>query len=288
MARKYDRTFLPHLKGVPLGSSDRIVVLCPFHQDGSPSFSIDLSTGLYFCFGCGAKGNAHSFAKHMKSELLPVNNSSLDKVIDKLKRLRESSNYSAPPETVISSLYQGFDVWQRERGIGPETVIKWELGYDPAMHALLIPVRTSGGKPVGIIKRYISPQPDQPKYRYPTGFPRRSLVYGLNLVSGDTAVVVEGSLDAVSVDSIGYPAVAVLGSQVSPEQALLLKKAGVQNLILAFDNDEAGRRATESARFSLKGFRKSKVVWEGHKEKDVAEMTDSGRQKLIETSVLIK
>ena len=31
--------------------------LCPFHDDRNPSFSINLETGLAFCFGCGYKGN---------------------------------------------------------------------------------------------------------------------------------------------------------------------------------------------------------------------------------------
>lgn len=36
--------------------SDRIIVKCCFHDDTTPSLSINLVDGYFRCFGCGAKG----------------------------------------------------------------------------------------------------------------------------------------------------------------------------------------------------------------------------------------
>ncbi len=37
---------------------ERYVALCPFHQEKTPSLSIDPRRGLYYCFGCGQGGDA--------------------------------------------------------------------------------------------------------------------------------------------------------------------------------------------------------------------------------------
>lgn len=39
--------------------------LCPFHKEKTPSFHVDTSNGLYYCFGCGAGGDAIKL--HMES-----------------------------------------------------------------------------------------------------------------------------------------------------------------------------------------------------------------------------
>ena len=40
--------------------------LCPFHQENSPSFSVNAELGLYYCFGCRASGDAVTFVKEME------------------------------------------------------------------------------------------------------------------------------------------------------------------------------------------------------------------------------
>lgn len=39
---------------------------CPFHDDKSPSFSVSPDRGLYYCFGCGAKGDMFTFTQEFE------------------------------------------------------------------------------------------------------------------------------------------------------------------------------------------------------------------------------
>ena len=36
---------------------------CPFHEERTPSFSVNPSEKLYYCFGCGAKGDLITFVR---------------------------------------------------------------------------------------------------------------------------------------------------------------------------------------------------------------------------------
>jgi len=47
---------------VPLKKrGDNFTACCPFHQEKSPSFTVSYSKQFYYCFGCGAHGNAIGF-----------------------------------------------------------------------------------------------------------------------------------------------------------------------------------------------------------------------------------
>ncbi|HEX6263250.1 MAG TPA: DNA primase, partial [Actinomycetota bacterium] len=45
--------------------------LCPFHQEKSPSFTVDPGKGVYYCFGCGKGGNAFHFVMEVEQLTFP-------------------------------------------------------------------------------------------------------------------------------------------------------------------------------------------------------------------------
>jgi hypothetical protein len=45
----------------------RYVGLCPFHQEKTPSFSVDPDKQLFYCFGCGQGGNVFTFLMKMEN-----------------------------------------------------------------------------------------------------------------------------------------------------------------------------------------------------------------------------
>ena len=44
----------------------RFTGLCPFHGEKSPSFSVSADKGLFYCFGCHARGDVFSFVEQMQ------------------------------------------------------------------------------------------------------------------------------------------------------------------------------------------------------------------------------
>ena len=44
----------------------RWVGLCPFHNEKTPSFSVNAELGFYYCFGCGAKGDVITFVRELE------------------------------------------------------------------------------------------------------------------------------------------------------------------------------------------------------------------------------
>src|SRR5207249_9296415 len=41
------------------------VVLCPFHPDKSPSFSVNEEKGVFHCFACGESGDVFDFVMRL-------------------------------------------------------------------------------------------------------------------------------------------------------------------------------------------------------------------------------
>ena len=41
--------------------------LCPFHNEKSPSFSVNDENGFFHCFGCGASGDVFKFLCEIES-----------------------------------------------------------------------------------------------------------------------------------------------------------------------------------------------------------------------------
>jgi DNA primase len=47
--------------------SGRFKALCPFHQEKTPSLSIDVGKGMYHCFGCGKGGDVFNLVMELES-----------------------------------------------------------------------------------------------------------------------------------------------------------------------------------------------------------------------------
>lgn len=60
--------------------------LCPFHNEKTPSFSVNSEKQFYYCFGCGAAGSVFSFIMEMENCDFP----------EAMKRLAENAHITLP------------------------------------------------------------------------------------------------------------------------------------------------------------------------------------------------
>ncbi len=125
--------------------------------------------------------------------------------------------------------------------------------YDKFRGRLMFPIRDERGSLVAFGGRVIGN--GQPKYINSSDTPlfRKSRVlYGMNHAKGPIqesrrALLVEGYLDVIACHSAGIrTAVASLGTALAEEQADLLRR-WCDHVVILYDADEAGQKATERA-----------------------------------------
>lgn len=120
---------------------------CPFHNEKSPSFSVNREKQFYHCFGCGVSGNALSFVmQHEHREFID----GLEYLAQKVGlSLPETSQQQAqvsrqPLYDMLEAAAQFFEQqlqsspqrdkaqhYLQQRGLTPETLKQWRVGYAP-------------------------------------------------------------------------------------------------------------------------------------------------------------
>lgn len=146
--------------------------------------------------------------------------------------------------------------------------------YDTFRSRLVFPVIDVRGNVTGFSGRALGDF--NPKYLN-TGetpvFTKGQNIFGINLAKkskSDYFILVEGNVDVVSLHQAGFDsAVAALGTAFTPDQARLLSRYK-QQVVLAYDSDEAGRKASQRSIGILEKLDvKVKVLsWTGAKDPD--------------------
>ncbi|XP_068917847.1 DNA primase-like [Tenebrio molitor] len=222
---------------------------CVFHEDSKPSMRFNMELGVYFCHGCGARGNVHTLARHLG--LGGVDTSvKLRDVYDALRRIEMPHNGPRRlPESFLSSYDLPHDYWAG-RGLEEKTIKGFQLGAHVLDEFVTIPMRDINGNLLGVIKRYLD-RDAMPRYRYPKNMKKSHHLFGAwrvaKVKNAKTVVLTEGSIDAMKVWQAGYPGMAILGSEVSMEQIKVLQALDVRRVILFFDDDKAGIKCRSAA-----------------------------------------
>lgn len=136
-----------------------------------------------------------------------------------------------------------------ERGLTDEIIERFDVGYDKARNEITFPVADLYGT-----VRFIASRSVKNKFfRLPKG-EDKPIYQGYRFVTGRyrTAYITESFLNCLTCWKYDKPAMAMIGTG-NKKQYEILNKLPVREYILAFDPDEAGRKATERFRKNVHG-----------------------------------
>ncbi len=279
---------------------------CPFHNERTASFSISPDRGLYYCFGCGAKGDIFTFVQEFEgldfngALRLLAERAGVPLTKDSFKR-----DDTAPLYEILEDAAQAYAAALSEnkpakeyllrRGVTEETIQKFRIGYAPDTWEFLshryqgakqrlaqttgllkpgerglydrfrarimFPINDSAGRVVGFSGRMFPDSPDGAKYLNSPDTPlfqKSKLLFGFDKAKFDIkrrnfCILVEGQFDLILLHQAGFTnTVAASGTGLSEDTQEDISNLGIiarltKNIILAFDGDEAGKKAMDRA-----------------------------------------
>jgi DNA primase len=137
---------------------DSMSGICPFHQEKTASFSVSPSKGVFYCFGCGKGGDAITFLRELESltyveaieRLAATAGVQLhyegDSAAERRAAERRKALYRANEQA--SALFrqmlasgreaESARAYAAERGLTPETIETFEIGYAPTYPDFLL------------------------------------------------------------------------------------------------------------------------------------------------------
>ena len=278
--------------------------LCPFHNEKTPSFTVYPETQSFYCFGCGAGGDAVTFMRKIENldytdavKLLaeragmqmPADGFD-DSLSKRRRRILEANRYAAKFYNSCLTSDEGKIALQYYlgRGLTKKTITKFGLGYAPNKWDSLLQYLKSQGFSVsemleaGLVRRsekgsyydnfrnrVMTPIIDvygnviafggrvlddsKPKYINTSdtlAYKKTNEVFGLNFAKNSgkrTLILCEGYMDVIAMHQAGFTnAVAGCGTALTSEQVRLISRYA-EEVILAYDADEAGQKALTKA-----------------------------------------
>ena len=275
---------------------DYLRVQCPVHKSGSeshPSCSVyikedgEFPVGTFNCFTCHESGDFVKFlsgcferSKEFCKEWLLENfaesfikSTIYLKPIELTKPLANNEGEKILDENILLS-FENFHPYMKARKLSDEVIKKYEIKYDPKTKSLVFPVRDLNNNLIGLSRRSVEYKRfDLPRFN-------NKPVYLLNdkvIRKVKKVFVVESQINALTLESWGYDAVALFGTG-SKYQYEQLNNSGILYYILVFDGDDAGRKGAKRFKHNVKGIIDEIKVPEG---KDVNDLTEKEFKELL-------
>ncbi len=255
---------------------------CPFcgsgdGERGTPAFTV--YDDHYYCYSCHKRGDIYDLIA--KVENIPPNTRRVFKRAEELFKDGNDDGLAALQEwrerqAGASKRKNGTDVdkaqkadygayirechaavnqtdYWAKRGIGARSIKHFRLGYDPKFNSVVIPYSTDNSYYMhrSVEGKRIYKRPTEEAGPEPIFNCRELFKYQLG-ANPKPIFVCEGQIDAISFYEVSHDAVAIGGTcNIGKLLAHLAKYAVNRPLILALDNDDRGREATQKLTMAL-------------------------------------
>jgi DNA primase len=258
-------------------TGNKLIGLCPFHSETTPSFQIDLAKQLFYCFGCNTGGDIFDF-------YLRYHNSDKRDALYALANIagialheNKKNDLHLLHEFFIANLNNDVKNWAISRGVSEELINKAQLGFAPSAQKtldfiknnnlnlnqfgfadyfwkmfefrLVFPIYNADGRLCSFggrdVEDIISASQHK-RAKYINGpasnvFDKSSTLYSVGGKSGDVYVV-EGYFDVLLMEQHGFHAVASMGTSFGKQHLQMLWKRN-DNVFIMMDGDVAGQKS---------------------------------------------
>lgn len=120
---------------------------CPFHEEKTPSFSVNPKKQTYTCFGCGENGNAINFVRTRECLSFPAAVRALAKEVgveipdreltkkdkaefEKVGKLQQVASYAAK-RYFKTNTHPNAQKYTQARGLSRDSIVNFGIGYAP-------------------------------------------------------------------------------------------------------------------------------------------------------------
>lgn len=263
----------------PRWLDEKLIACSPFRQDSTPSFYVWLRDVPEFNARAGywgdsggveyQRGNFVTLLAYLRGE---TEDETARYLLDKyapgwdgdfrniefdfswIPAKKEKRRQPLPLSTLKPYMFR--HPYLGRRGISEAVQRAMRIGYDRETREVIIPWFNYRGELVQIKRRSVRSKFFRFLPMSEGGFPVRELVYAIDVIYRkglDYAVVTEAEIDALYAMTCGFPAIAVGGARFSREKADVIRRSPLRRLIIAADNDDAGRRLEQEIVSRLAG-----------------------------------
>lgn len=268
-------------------NGENIQTNCPFHKNGQerkPSFGVNGEIDKCHCFSCGWSGTIEEMISELygyqdegkfgkrwlikrfntveietrpnimegfngRNNITIRNINNIHRFKQHIQGDKSSEQYSGEITEEELDKYRYIHPYMYERKLTDEIIERFDIGYDRERKEITFPVRDIEGRCVFVAGRSV----ERKFFRLPKGIDKP--IYCSNEFRDGayrTAYITESFLNCLTCWKYDKPAMAMIGTG-NKKQYEILNKLPVREYILAFDPDEAGRKATERFRKNVHG-----------------------------------